>query len=258
VAAGHPEGAERSHHFSYETVALSHATARELGYVLDPESEEARRPFVEVSGRKGLGVKADDLLDTLIRNAAREVAERNPELSEQERERTARMIGIAAVRYFLMKYSRGKMIVFDLEEALSFEGESGPYVQYAVVRANNIFQKIQQRDSLDEQTLVASLKDIPSHELGGENGSHELWALVLEASRLDEVVEQVIRSLEFSVLAKYAFSLAQAFNAFYHRSSILNEERDDVRRWRAAGVIYLRNQLTRTLDLMGIAVPSRM
>jgi arginyl-tRNA synthetase len=258
VAAGHPEGAERSHHFSYETVALSHATARELGYVLDPESEEARRPFVEVSGRKGLGVKADDLLDTLIRNAVREVAERNPELTENERERTARMIGIAAVRYFLMKYSRGKMIVFDLEEALSFEGESGPYVQYAVVRANNIFQKIQQRDSLDEQTLVASLRDIPAHELEGHNGSHELWALVLEASRLDEVVEQVIRSLEFSVLAKYAFSLAQAFNAFYHRSSILNEERDDVRRWRAAGVIYLRNQLTRTLDLMGIAVPSRM
>ena len=258
VAAGHPEGAERSHHFSYETVALSHATARELGYVLDPESEDAKRPFVEVSGRKGLGVKADDLLDTLTRNAGREVAARNPELSESERERIAKMIGVAAVRYFLMKYSRGKMIVFDLDEALSFEGESGPYVQYAVVRANNIFQKVQHRDKLDELALVASLKEIPSSELAGDNGSHELWSLVLEASRLDEVVEQVIRSLEFSVLAKYAFSLAQAFNAFYHRSPILNEERDDVRRWRAAGVIYLRNQLTRTLSLMGIDVPPRM
>ena len=258
VAAGHPEGAERSHHFSYETVALSHATARELGYVLDAGSEEAKRPFVEVSGRKGLGVKADDLLDTLTRNAGREVASRNPELSESERDRIAKMIGVAAVRYFLMKYSRGKMIVFDLEEALSFEGESGPYVQYAVVRANNIFQKVQQRDKLDEHALVASLKEIPSSELIGDNGGHELWSLVLEASRLDEVVEQVIRSLEFSVLAKYAFSLAQAFNAFYHRSPILNEERDDVRRWRAAGVIYLRNQLTRTLDLMGIDVPPRM
>jgi arginyl-tRNA synthetase len=258
VAAGHPEGAERSHHFSYETVALSHATARELGYVLDPGSDEAKRPFVEVSGRKGLGVKADDLLDTLTRNAGREVAARNPELSESERERIAKMIGVAAVRYFLMKYSRGKMIVFDLEEALSFEGESGPYVQYAVVRANNIFQKVQQRDKLNEQALVASLKEIPSSELTGDNGGHELWSLVLEASRLDEVVEQVIRSLEFSVLAKYAFSLAQGFNAFYHRSPILNEERDDVRRWRAAGVIYLRNQLTRTLELMGIDVPPRM
>jgi arginyl-tRNA synthetase len=168
------------------------------------------------------------------------------------------MIGIAAVRYFLIKFSRGKMIVFDLDEALSFEGESGPYVQYAVVRANNIFQKLRQRDGLDEAALLATLTDVPAGELMGDNGSHELWQLVLEASRLDEVVDQVIRSLEFSVLAKYAFSLAQSFNAFYHRSSILNEERDDVRRWRAATVIYLRNQLTSALDLMGIAVPPRM
>ena len=258
VAAGHPEGAERSHHFSYEMVALSHATARELGYAPAPGSEDAKRPFVEVSGRKGLGVKADDLLDTLMRNAGREVAARNPELSEGERDRIARMIGIAAVRYFLIKFSRGKIIVFDLEEALSFEGESGPYIQYAVVRANNIFQKVQQRDNLDEQALLASLKDVPAAELTGENGGHELWSLVLDAARLDEIVEQVIRSLEFSVLAKYAFSLAQAFNAFYHRSPILNEERDDVRRWRAGAIIYLRDQLTRALNLMGIDVPPRM
>jgi arginyl-tRNA synthetase len=258
VAAGHPEGAERSHHFSYEMVALSHATARELGYAPAPDSEDAKRPFVEVSGRKGLGVKADDLLDTLMRNAGQEVAARNPELSDSERERIGRMIGIAAVRYFLIKFTRGKIIAFDLEEALSFEGESGPYIQYAVVRANNIFQKLQQRDSLDERALLDSLKDVPAGELNGENGGHELWTLVLEASRLDEIVEQVIRTLEFSVLAKHAFSLAQAFNAFYHRSPILNEERDDVRRWRAGAVIYLRDQLTRALELMGISVPPRM
>jgi arginyl-tRNA synthetase len=258
VAAGHPEGAERSHHFSYEMVALSHATARELGYGPAPDSEDAKRPFVEVSGRKGLGVKADDLLDTLMRNAGREVATRNPELGEAERARIGAMIGIAAVRYFLIKFSRGKIIAFDLEEALSFEGESGPYVQYAVVRANNIFQKLQQRDRLDEAALLASLRDVSAAELTGENGNHELWSLVLDASRLDDIVEQVIKTLEFSVLAKYAFSLAQAFNAFYHRSQILNEERDDVRRWRAGAVIYLRDQLTRALDLMGIAVPPRM
>jgi arginyl-tRNA synthetase len=258
VAAGHPEGAERSHHFSYEMVALSHATARELGHAPAPDSEDAKRPFVEVSGRKGLGVKADDLLDTLMRNAGREVATRNPELSEAERDRIGAMIGIAAVRYFLIKFSRGKIIAFDLEEALSFEGESGPYIQYAVVRANNIFQKLQQRDSLDEAALLASLRGVSAAELTGENGSHELWSLVLDAARLDEIVEQVIKTLEFSVLAKYAFSLAQAFNAFYHRSQILNEERDDVRRWRAGAVIYLRDQLTRALDLMGIAVPPRM
>jgi len=239
-------------------VALSHATARELGFAPPPGSDEAKRPFVSVSGRRGLGVKADDLLDTLMRNAAREVASRNPELGEAERDRIAQMIGIAAVRYFLIKFSTNKMIVFDLEEALSFEGESGPYIQYAVVRANNIFQKLQQRDGLDERALLATLGEMPAGELAGEYGSHEIWTLALEAARLDEVVAQVVRSLEFSVLAKYAFSLAQAFNAFYHRSPILNEERQDVRRWRAAAVLFLRNQLARALDLMGIAVPPRM
>jgi arginyl-tRNA synthetase len=258
IAVGHPEGAERSHHFSYEMVALSHATARELGFAPPPDSEDGKRPFVEVSGRKGLGVKADDLLDTMIKKAGSEVSKRNPELSTADTDRTAKQIAIAAVRYFLIKFSRGKVIAFDLDEALSFEGESGPYVQYAVVRANNIFQKLQQRDGLDEAALLATLPDISAGELTGDNGDHELWSLVLEAARLDEVVEQVIRTLEFSVLAKYAFVLAQTFNAFYHRSPILNEERDDVRRWRAAAVVYLRNQLTQALDLMGVAVPARM
>ena len=258
IAVGHPEGAERSHHFSYEMVALSHATARELGHAPAVGSEEARKPFVEVSGRKGLGVKADDLLDTLIEKAGAEVRKRNPELSDAEATRIATIIGIAAVRYFLIKFSRGKIIAFDLDEALSFEGESGPYIQYAVVRANNIFGKLQQRDGLDEEALLASLGEVSPAELNGANGDHELWALVLDASRLDEIVEQVVRSLEFSVLAKYAFGLAQAFNAFYHRAQILNEERDDVRRWRAGAVIYLRNQLTKALDLMGIEVPPRM
>ncbi|HEY3162548.1 MAG TPA: arginine--tRNA ligase, partial [Vicinamibacterales bacterium] len=261
IAVGHPEGADRSHHFSYEMVALSHATAQELGYAPAPDSEEARRPFVEVSGRKGLGVKADDLLDTLIRSAGTEVGTRNPELGEAERQRIAHTIAIAAVRYFMIKFSRGKVIAFDLAEALSFEGESGPYIQYAVVRANNIFQKLQQRDGLDEASIVKALADTPADELDGANG-HELWSLVLDASRLDEVVEQVVRTLEFSVLAKYAFSLAQAFSAFYNlppaRSSILNETNAAAQRWRAAGVIYVRNQLRTALDLMGVQVPPRM
>src|SRR3954470_9156998 len=262
IAVGHPEGAERSHHFSYEMVALSHSTARELGYAPPADSEDAKRPFVEVSGRKGLGVKADDLLNILNDKATGEVRKRNAGLSDEEAARIGRIIAIAAIRYFMIKFSRGKVIAFDLDEALSFEGESGPYIQYAVVRANNIFQKLQQRDGFGEATLLASLKDLSPAELAGENGGHELWALVLEASRLDEVVEQVIRTLEFSVLAKYAFSLAQAFNGFYNlppaRSSILNEERPEVQRWRAAAVIYVRNQLSRALDLMGVEVPSRM
>ena len=258
IAVGNPEGAERSHHFSYEMVALSHETARELGHAPAPDSEEARKPFVEVSGRKGLGVKADDLLDTLIEKAGGEVVKRNPEFSAADTQRVAGQLAVAAVRYFMIKFSRGKVIAFDLAEALSFEGESGPYIQYAVVRANNILSKLAQRFEVDEAGLVASLDGLPPAELDGGNGSHEVWSLALEAARLDDVVEQVVRTLEFSVLAKYAFSLAQSFNAFYHRAPILAEERDDVRRWRAAAVVYVRAQLTRALDLMGVEVPARM
>jgi arginyl-tRNA synthetase len=158
----------------------------------------------------------------------------------------------------MLKYSRGKLIVFDMEEALSFEGETGPYLQYAVVRANNIFAKLREREGLFESDLLSAgaLTGTAAEELTAD--SSDLWALVLESARLDEVVDQVVRSLEFSGLAKYAFGLAQLFNAFYHRYPILNEEQVERKRWRAAGVAYFRSQLTRTLDLMGIEVPSRM
>ena len=260
---GHPTEAENSIHFSYEMVGLSHATARELGYETAAESEEAKKPFVEVAGRKGLGVKIDDLLDLLTAKASAEVARRNPEFTAGDCERVGAQIAVAAIRYFMLKYSRGKLIVFDIEEALSFEGETGPYLQYAVVRANNILNKLQEREGLSEADVLAVLDQTPADEMLGQGDSLEpgedtLWALVFEASRLDEVVEQVVRSLEFSALAKYTFGLAQTFNAFYHRYPILNEERVDRKRWRAAGVAYVRAQLTRALDLMGIEVPGRM
>lgn len=255
---GHPTEADNSVHFSYEMVALSHATARELGYPEDPE--EDRKPFVEVSGRKGLGVKIDDLLDVLVAKASAEVIRRNESLSPEECERTASQIAVAAIRYFMLKFSRGKLIVFDMEEALSFEGETGPYLQYAAVRANNIFNRLAEREGVSEQVVLERLAKAADDELAPstEQEAHDLWALVFEASRLDEIVEQTVRALEFSLLAKYAFGLAQLFNAFYHRYPILNEEDASRRMWRAAGVAYFRAQLTRALDLMGITVPGRM
>ena len=255
-AIGHQEEADRSVHFSYEMVSLTHNTARQLGYILS--AEDAARPFVEVSGRKGLGVKADDLLDVLVKKAGEEVVKRNAELSADEVRRIAEAIAVAAVRYFMIRFSRGKVIAFDIDEALNFEGESGPYLQYAVVRANNIFQKLRDREGIGEAEFLSPLSITPTEELTGGAHGHDLWALVLEAARLDEVTDQAVRTLEFSVLAKYAFGLAQMFNAFYHRFPILNEERDDARRWRAAAVSYFRNQLTGALNLMGIPVPPRM
>ena len=252
---GHPQEADRSIHFSYEMVALSHATARELGYP-EPSGEDAGKPFVEVSGRKGLGVKVDDLLDLLIDKASREVAQRNPEFTDVDCRRAAAQIAVAAIRYFMLKFSRGKLIVFDIEEALSFEGESGPYLQYTVARANKILRRLQEQEALTEADIVGAIGTAAADELVEDDSL--LWGLVFEAARLDDIVEQVARSLEFSILAKYAFGLAQLFNGFYHHSHILKEERTERKLWRAAGVAYLSAQLTRALDLMGIAVPSRM
>jgi arginyl-tRNA synthetase len=251
---GHREEAERSTHFSYEMVALSHRTARELGYTGQDES----KPFVEVSGRKGLGVKADDLLDRMIAKARAEVESRNPDMPADAARATATMLGISAVRYFLVKFTRTKMIAFDMDDALAFEGESGPYLQYSVVRAQNIFAKLAARDGLTEEALAARLADLPADALApGEDGD-ALWGLALEAARLDEVVVQAVRTLEPAVVAKYAFGLAQAFNGVYHRFPILNEEREPHRLWRAAVVSAYRRQLTAALALMGIDVPARM
>jgi arginyl-tRNA synthetase len=256
ASLGYVEQAASSIHYSYEMVALSHATARELGYDTrhDPD-----RPFVEVSGRKGLGVKADDLLDRLIDKAASEVSKRNAELPPDDVRRIAEAIATAAVRYFMVKFSRGKVIVFDIDEALSFEGESGPYLQYAVVRANNIFNKLKEREGVDEAGVISQVAGAPDAVLtANDDEAHDLWGLMFEAARLDEVVEQAVRTLELSVLAKYAFGLAQAFNGFYHKYSILNEERPDARAWRAGAVAYYRAQLTAALELMGCVVPVKM
>jgi arginyl-tRNA synthetase len=251
---GHAKESERSTHFSYEMVALSHRTARELGYQNFDES----KPFVEVSGRKGLGVKADDLLDRMIDKALAEVQTRNPDMPADVARRTAEMIGVAAARYFLVKFTRTKIIAFDIDEALSFEGESGPYLQYSVVRAQNIFNKLDEREGLSERALIATLAEVSGSPLEpGEEGD-ELWNLALEAARLDEVVDQAVRTLEPAVVAKYAFSLAQAFNGLYHKYPILAEERQEHRVWRAAVVSLFRQHLTRALDLMGAEVPARM
>ncbi|MXY17785.1 MAG: hypothetical protein F4Y57_12525 [Acidobacteria bacterium] len=167
------------------------------------------------------------------------------------------MIATAAVRYFMVKYTRTKVIAFDIDEALSFEGESGPYLQYAAVRAGNILGKLQARDGTDEAAITAAVDALPAAALDAAGGT-DLWALVLDASRLDEVVEQAVRTLELSALAKYAFGLAQAFNAFYHRYPVLAEEQREIRLWRAAAVVHVRRQLTRALELMGCEVPARM
>lgn len=262
VAAVVPEiGEDASVHFSYEMVALSPAACEELGIELS--EEDRARPYIEMSGRKGLGVKADDLINQLEAGALTEVEKRNPELSDNDKKATAHEVAVAALRYFLLKFTRNTVIAFDFKEALSFEGETGPYCQYAAVRTNSIFRKLPDETVAASDTLIkqiagdSALQARVSEVLSGEGGT-EIWSLVMLSQQLDEVIGQCRNSAEPANLAKYTFSLARAFSRFYHDHRILTEQ-DEVRRGVLIAVTkIIRVQLTTALGILGINVPEQM
>jgi arginyl-tRNA synthetase len=249
-ALGYTSQADHYTHFSYEMVALTPRCAEELGYVLS--EEERTKSYIEVSGRRGFGVKADDLLDKLIVSAKKEVDGRHAELDDIERTEIARQIAIGALRYFMLKYTKNSVIAFDFKDALSFEGDSGPYAQYAVVRATNIFRKAEV--SPDE---AVSLELDFEKFLVGETGD-EIWELWLTAAKTSYVVEQCINTTEPAYAAKHAFQLAQLFSNFYHRHRIITEPDPERKQFLLATAAVVRRELLRVLDLMGISVPPVM
>ena len=249
--------AEKSIHFSYEMVALSPGSLKELN--LEPPREDEGRAFVEVSGRKGLGVKADDLLDRLEQKAFAEVDKRNPEIALEQKKRTAAEIARGALRYFMLKYSRNSLIIFDFEEALSFEGETGPYLQYSCVRLNSIFRKLEEREGTTAADLekLSAGGNIRLDALAAEERA-DLWELIFNAAKFEEEVLHSIASLEFSHLAKFTFNLCQKLNGYYHKYPVLAEENQAVKNVRILAMFYARSVLVRSLDLLGIPVPDRM
>jgi arginyl-tRNA synthetase len=253
---GHGEAADRYTHFSYEMVALTPRCAAELGYELS-EDDQARS-WIEVSGRKGFGVKADDLLDALIASARKEVDSRHPELSEDERSSIAEQIAIGALRYFMLKYTKPSVIAFDFKDALSFEGETGPYVQYAVVRATNIFRKggFDPEDFSGRAGTPVAPHTFSNHFVGPEGD--EIWELWITAAKTSYVVGQCIATTEPAYLAKHAFQLAQLFNTFYHRFPILSEADEDRKLFLLTTVAVVRRELIGILAAMGITVPAVM
>jgi arginyl-tRNA synthetase len=251
-ALGYNNQADRSTHFSYEMVALTPGTCVELGIELS--EEDRKRTYVEVSGRKGLGVKADDLIDKLIEKALEEVDSRHPEAPVAERKQVAAHIAVGALRYFMLKFTRNSVIAFDLQEALSFEGDTGPYVQYTAVRAGNILRKLAERG----ETLPDFAKELTQEALTRQLESEDFWQLLLMASKSDSAIERAIASGEPAHVAKYAFQLAQAFNNFYHGYQVLSEENRDKRVFLLWMTDYVRRQLERTLTVLGITVPEYM
>jgi arginyl-tRNA synthetase len=253
---GHDESADRYTHFSYEMVALTPRCAAALGYKLS-EADQARS-WIEVSGRKGFGVKADDLLDALIGSAAKEVGARHPALSQAEQDSIASQVAIGALRFFMLKFTKPSVIAFDFNEALSFEGETGPYVQYAVVRATNIFRKGGfDPDNYGKDAAGQVSREELSRYLGGES-SNDIWELWLAAAKTSYVVNQCIATTEPAYLAKHAFQLAQLFNTFYHRYPILSEEDEGRKKFLLATAAVVRRELIRVLAVAGITVPPVM
>jgi arginyl-tRNA synthetase len=251
-AVGFPEQADRSIHFAYEMVALSPRTCVELGIQLS--EEDKKRSHVEVSGRKGLGVKADDLIDKLIEKAREEVDSRHPEASEDQRRRVSEQIAVGALRYFMLKYTRNAVIAFDMQEALSFEGETGPYVQYAAVRARNILRKLEERG----ENLPDFAAELDAAAMGRQLSSEDFWQIVLAISKADSALARAIASGEPSHVARYAFQLAQAFNSFYHEYPVLQEPDRERRIFLLWLTDYFRRQLDATLSILGIDVPPYM
>jgi len=252
---GYNQQADHYTHFSYEMVALTPRCAAELGYQLS--EEDKAKAYIEVSGRKGFGVKADDLLDTLIASAKKEVDARHAQLSDSERAAIAEQIAVGALRYFMLKFTKSSVIAFDFKEALSFEGETGPYCQYAVVRATNIFRK----GGFDPDHFGKPSGSLASNEfaehLQGE-ASNELWELWLAASKTSYIVDQCIATTEPAYLAKHAFQLAQQFNYFYHRHPILTEADEGRKKFLLYTVAVVRRELIRALEVMGITTPPVM
>jgi arginyl-tRNA synthetase len=248
---GFTEAADHYTHFSYEMVAMTPRCAIDLGYTLSDEDKV--RPFIEVSGRKGYGVKADDLLDKLIAAAQAEVDTRHPELSAAERTSIATQIAVGALRYFMLRFTRNTVIAFDFKDALSFEGETGPYVQYAIVRAANIFRKA----NTTEEAALSAVADLDLSVFSTDEGT-SLWETWLLAARLTTLIEQAIATAEPAYLARYAFQLAQQFNNFYHRHHVLNETDPNRRAILLATAAVARREMVRALGYLGIEAPPVM
>jgi arginyl-tRNA synthetase len=253
---GHSEAADHYTHFSYEMVALTPRCAAELGYALS--DEDKARSYIEVSGRKGFGVKADDLLDRLIASAKSEVDSRHPQLTGSERLSIATQIAIGALRYFMLKFTKQSVIAFDFKEALSFEGETGPYAQYAVVRATSIFKKAAIDPDIFSRDVAANMPAADLAEFLTRDNADEFWELWLASAKTSYLVDQCIATIEPAHLAKHAFQLAQLFNTFYHRHPILSEPDEKRKQFLLSTVAVVRRELMRILDVMGITVPPVM
>jgi arginyl-tRNA synthetase len=249
-ALGHPREADNSIHFDYAIVALTPRCAAEMGYEI---SGEESKSYVEVSGRRGLGVKADDLITRMLQAAESRVLQKQSEMALEELKKTANALAVGALRFFLLKYTRNTIIAFDFNDALKAEGETGPYCQYAVVRIRGIRRK--GAESATNRPAITN--DSVKKFLEGPEAA-DIWELLLLNGSLDYSVDAAIGTQEPAFVAKYAFQLAQAFNNFYHKHHILSEPNEQKRAFLLALTELVELRLAQALSLLGIDTPEKM
>ena len=230
--------AERYVHRGYEVVALSKKAASTLGIELDGE-------FVHMSGRKGLYVNVDVMLEALRKKAMVETRRRNPSEADAWVEEVSEAVAVAALRYELVRQDPDKMIVFDIEDSLRFEGDTGPYLLYTFARARRVLERSDSK---------------PSINLGGASKLTKYLerALVTKLSKFDEAVITAGTYLSPKEVAVYAHELAVTFNGFYEKIPVNKETDPELKEARLALVESVSRVLAQAMRLLGIPYRERI
>ena len=224
-------------HLGYESVTLSSETAKTLG--LDTKGKQA-----QMSGRKGLYVNADEVIELLKQKTLDETKKRNPELDNKSLEQIAQDVAIGTIRYEMIKQDLDKIITFDYEKSLSLEGDTAPYIQYTNARASRILEKAGFPPNFD----VAF--DLLENE-------YEV-NLVKLIGKFDLHVQDAANNLSPKVISKYCYDLAVAFNAFYEKVRVLDPQNKTLTNVRLCLVSSFKSTLQKALYLIGITAPDKM
>lgn len=249
TSVGSEKEAGKFVHFSYEMVALTPRCVREMGLRLSKEEES--KSYVEVSGRKGIAVKADELIEKLKEKSLEEVRLRDPRIDPDQAEKIAGDIAVGALRYFMIKFSSNSVIAFDFKEALAFEGDTGPYLQYSLVRINSILRKMgDQAIDINSGELDLSVLDQKEYDI--------TYDLLLLLSLTELQVEFAINNREISVIANHTFTVCQKFNHYYHLFPVIAETDHRKKCLRQAVILLVKDRLEKLLGIMGIPIPEKM
>ncbi|MDE7438324.1 MAG: arginine--tRNA ligase [Muribaculaceae bacterium] len=236
-------GNEQNYHFQVLSLLLD-----KLGFKWGKDLTHFSYGMVELpegkmKSREGTVVDADDLIDTMVGSAAEMGAERFAEMPEEESKEIARMVGLGALKYFLLKVDPRKNMLFNPKESIDFNGNTGPFIQYTYARIQSVMRKAEGFNP-----------DATPHATPNEKEC----VLIQKVADFPSVVAEAGRNYSPAVIANYAYDLAKEYNQFYHDYSILREENDNVRELRLLLSYVVGRTLKSAMALLGIEMPERM